>query len=148
MSVTALPTATIEAFDRNRLLVDLDDATAPDSPPAVLLVIGLRQLGEVIAAHDSDKVLAELRDAFADLVGDAGSDYRTRGAELCAILERPAEVDRIVAAIEQCLSAYAEPPLRVACGVVELPAEAGEALDALALADRRVTAAHGPVRYD
>jgi hypothetical protein len=148
VTITALPSATVTVFDRNRLLVDLDEATDPGSPPAILLVIGLRHLGEAVAGNGSDEVLAELHKTFTELVEGAGSDYRTRGSELCAILHRPADADGIVAAIEARLAIYSEPAIRASFGVVELPAEASDALGALALADSRVTAAHGPVGFD
>jgi len=148
MSVTALPNATIEIFDRSRLLVDLDEATAPESPHAVLLVIGLRQLGDAVARDGSDEIVADLRAGFTELVGADGTDYQTRGSELCAILDDPTVVSRIVTGIEERLAGYGEPLFRAACGIVELPAEADDAVSALTLADRRVTAAHGPVGYD
>jgi hypothetical protein len=148
VTITALPTATVTAFDRNSLISDLAEATDPGSPPAILLVICLRPLGETVAGNGSEELLAELRRTFAELVGQAGSDYRTRGSELCAILHRPTDADGIVAAIEARLAIYAEPAIRATFGVVELPAEASDALSALVLADSRVTAAHGPVGFD
>ena len=148
MSISALSISTVEAFDRNRLMVDLDEATDPNSPPAVLLVVGLRQLGEIVAGNRSDETLARIRDVFAEIVGSVGTDYRTRGTELCAILDQPAKVERIVAALEQQLAALAGPEFRAACGAVELPAEAHDALEALLLVDKRVTAAYGPVTFD
>ena len=124
-----------QLFDRNRLLVDLDEATDPDSPDSVLLVVGLRGIG-----------LAEtLRDSFATAVDCSGTVYCTRSTELCAILD--GGVEDLAEVLEAVRGMFVREAgrhgVRVFTGLVELPREAYGAPEALALADERMTAADG-----
>jgi hypothetical protein len=139
-----------QVFDRTRLLVDLDEATDPGAPPSVLVVIGLHGLGESFTDRGSNPVVDKLRAQLVAIVGDSGSTYSTRLTELCAIL------DGALPALNQVLGAIhdgfareaARVDVRVSIGFVELPGEPLDAPDALAIADRRMTAADGPIRYD
>jgi len=133
-----------ELFDRNRLLVDLDEATDPGSPDSVLVVVGLQGLGEL----GSHPALSRLRDRFAAIVGASGAIYHTRSTELCAILDGDMhDVAGVVGVIHEVFVREAlGVDVRVSTGFVELPREAEGAPQALALADQRLTAAGGPVR--
>jgi hypothetical protein len=139
-----------ELFDRNRLFVDLDEATAPDSPATVLVVVGLHGLGESFAGGDTDPTVSKLRDGFAEIVGDAGATYRTRNTELCAILDGAVDdVVEVLGAIHKGFArAAARVDVRVSMGFAELPRDAEGAGEALALVDRRMTSSDGPIRYD
>jgi hypothetical protein len=131
-----------QIFDRTRLLIDLDEATDPSSPPSVFVLVGLRCVGDV------DDLLVELRHRFAAAVGPLGATYTTRGTELCAIIKRSDGPGAVLDTIRRDLEAAAGTYVRVASGMAELPREACDATAALALADQRLTAAHGPIRFD
>jgi len=131
-----------QIFDRARLLIDLDEATDPSSSPSVFVVVGLRCVGDV------DDLLVELRHRFAAGVGPLGTTYTTRGTELCAIIERTDGLDAVLDAIRRDLEAAAGARVFVASGRAELPREACDAIAVLALADQRLTAATGAVRFD
>ena len=139
-----------EIFDRNRLLVDLDDATDPESPSSVLVVVGLRGLGEILRESGSSPIVDQLHERFAAVVGQAGAVYCTRATELCAILDGTMhDLVEVLGAIHEGFSREAaRVDVRISTGFVELPREATHALDALALVDRRMTSADGPIRYD
>jgi hypothetical protein len=140
----------VELFERSRLLVDLDEATDPTSPETVLVVVGMHGLGETFAEPGTHPVVAELRERFAEIVGDAGAVYRTRVAELCAILDGGVhDLAEVLGAVHGIfVREAARLDVRVSTGFVELPREADNAPEALALADRRVTAGDGPIRGD
>lgn len=150
MSVTTPPAGNVELFDRIRLMVDLDEATDPDSPGSVLVVVGLRGLGEAIGERGSHPLVSQLTDRFAAIVGSSGAVYRTRSTELCAILDGAVHdlVEVLGAIHEVFVREAARMDVRISTGFVELPREAVGAPAALGLADRRMTAADGPIRYD
>ena len=133
MSIAASVAETVELFDRNRLLVDLDESTDPDSPDSVLVVVDLRGIG-----------MAEtLRDSFAAVVDGVGTVYCTRSTELCAILDGGVQdLAEVLEAVHGMFGREAgRLGVQIFTGLVELPREAFGALEALALADRRMTAA-------
>lgn len=138
-------------FDRNRLLVDLDEATDPDSPPSVLVVVGLRGLGESSAESGLHPIVSQqLRERFAAIVGTAGATYSTRSSELCAILDGTTDdvVETLGAIHAGFAGEAASVDVRVSMGFVELPRDAEGAPEALTLTDRRMTSADGPIRFD
>jgi hypothetical protein len=141
---------TTELFDRTRLLVDLDEASDPESPAAVLVVVGLRGLGEAADEPVEPTTVEELRDRFTAIVGASGAVYRTRSTELCAILDGDArELASVLDAVQEVFATEAAHlDVGVSTGFVELPREAHGAPEALELADRRMTAADGPIRQD
>jgi GGDEF domain-containing protein len=138
----------VELFDRSRLLVDLDEATDPAGPDAVLVVVRLSGFGDTSGESGIDPVVAQLRERFAALVGSSGTAYRTRSTELCAILDGDArDLSSVLGALQDVFAAEAEQlDVRVSTGLVELPGEAHGAPEALALADRRLTGADGQSR--
>ena len=134
-----------EIFDRTRLLIDLDEATDPNSPASSLLVLGLPLPGESRATFSTaeiEELVEHLRDRLADLVGNNGSVYRTRATELCAFIDgRLLPTDDLLQAIRTSLDLECEPlAVRVSLGCVSLPTEASEPTAALALADERARA--------
>jgi hypothetical protein len=134
VSIAFSDAETVELFDRSRLLVDLDEATDPDSPASVLVVVGLRGIG-----------LAEtLRESFAAVVDGVGTVYCTRSTELCAILDGDVQdLAEVLDAVRGMFGREADQRgVRISTGLVELPREAHGAPEALALADRRMTVAH------
>jgi len=139
-----------ELFDRNRLLVDLDEATDPDSPSSVLVVVGLHGLSESSAEPGSHPIVVQLREHFGTIVGTAGATYSTRATELCAILDGATDdvIEMLGAIHDGFAGEAARVDVRVSMGFVELPRDAEQAPEALALADRRMTSADRPIRYD
>ena len=140
MSIATSISEPTELFDRNRLLVDLDEATDPDSPDAVLVVVGLQVSSEVSGEIGAHPGVAQLRERFAAIVGDAGAVYRTRSTELCAILDGDVhDLAGVLGAVHGDFArAAAQLDVRVSTAFVELPREADGAPEALALADRRM----------
>lgn len=129
-----------EVFDRNRLLVDLDEATDPSHPPTVLLVAGLRSLGSAFdAQEDADTLLTRVRERFGAVVGDTGATYHTRANELCAIIDSAYRSQSLVAQIKAAIAQETDRPERVVWALVELPHEACDAIAALTLADGRLS---------
>jgi hypothetical protein len=84
-----------------------------------------------------------LRESFAAIVESSGTMYCTRATELCAILDGGVQdLAEVLEAVHHVFVREAAGlGVRVFTGVVELPREAGSAPEALALADRRMTAA-------
>ena len=142
MSTASIHETPTQIFDRTRLLIDLDEATDPSSPPSVFVVVGLRCVGDV------DDLLVELRDRFAAAVGPLGATYTTRGTELCAIIERSDGLGAVLDTIRGDLETAAGAHVSVVSGMAELPREACDATAALALADQRLTAVYGSIRFD
>jgi hypothetical protein len=150
VSITTHQETSTQLFDRSRLLVDLDEATDPESPDSVLVVVGLHGLGETFDEPGSHPIVTQLRERFVAIVGGSGATYSTRSTELCAILDGGVhDVVQVIGAIHEGFArAAARADVRVSTGFVELPREAEGVPEALALADRRMTAADGPIRHD
>jgi len=139
----------VELYDRSRLLVDLDEATDPDSVDSLLVVVALRGLGETAANDGSDSVVSHLRERFVEIVGDAGAVYCTRSTELCAIVDGGIQdLAQLLTALDGFVHEAARIDVRVLTALVEMPREATEAPEALGLADRRLSAADAPIRND
>jgi hypothetical protein len=150
VSITTAPETSTQLFDRSRLLVDLDEATDPNAPDSVLVVVGLHGLGEEFGESGAHPIVMQLRDRFTAIVGGSGATYSTRYTELCAILDGSVhDVVQVLGAIHEGFArAAARVDVRVSTGFVELPREAFGAPEALSLADHRMTAADGPIRHD
>jgi hypothetical protein len=139
----ALPrnTATLEAFNRTRLLIDLDEATDPESEPSLLVIVGVPRGAERMPADPAARLfMARLEETIGHLVGDAGSIYRTRSTEVCALVEGTvAERSEVLAGLRAELARDQRPSVPAVVGIVSLPGEAAEAVSALALADERMS---------
>jgi hypothetical protein len=139
----ALPknTATLEAFDRTRLLIDLDEATDPEAEPSLLVIVGVPRGAERMPADPAARLfVARLEETIGHLVGDAGSIYRTRATEVCALVDGGvSELREVLTGIEAELARDQRPSIPAVVGVVSLPEEATEAVAALALADERMS---------
>lgn len=151
MAVFSASTTRSEVFDRSRLLIDLDEATDPASPPTLLLVFGFHgPSGPLEEAAEMQAIdsLTRLRDRFAAVVGEGGATYRTRKTELCAIIDGfYAASDDLLEAIGAELELESEAiGAAVAMGIVELPDEAPDAITALTIADRRLKGAAAAAR--
>ena len=73
---------TAEAFDRTRLLIDLDESTDAESEPALLLIVGVPRDAGGAATDPAVKLF------MARLEGDAGQPRRQRRLGLPDPLER------------------------------------------------------------
>lgn len=128
-----------EILDRIRLVADLDEATAWESPPSVLLIVGTPRAPGWEPNEEPSPDLVRFSDRLAEMVAVRGSVYRTRSTEVCALIDvRPAAFVRLLAAIEEHLrSEGADEALSV--GYVTLPRdEAPDAVSALTIADSRL----------
>ena len=127
-------------FDRARLYVDLDEATDSSSPAATLLVVGFRRRRDrqpnALTRND-----VELLDRLVSLIADHGSIYRTRAAEVCALLAlEEHELDDLTDEIEGMLVDFHRKGT-VGIGLVNVPEESTDAVSALALADAKLMTA-------
>ena len=143
---TVLPkNTTVEAFNRTRLLIDLDEATDSESSPALLLIVGVPRAGGGAGSDPAVTLfMARLEETMASLVGSAGSIYRTRSTEVCALVEGSvSELRDVLGGLQTELAREQRPFCEAVVGIVSLPEEAGDALDALAIADERMARSTG-----
>jgi hypothetical protein len=134
---SALSAAESHVFDRARLYVDLDEATDSTCPAATLLVAGFkrRRDRQPSALTRNDVQLLDRLDA---LMSDYGSIYRTRAAEVCALLTlEEDELDDLTDEIERMLFEFHRKGT-VGIGLVNVPGESTDAVSALALADAKL----------
>ena len=128
-----------ELFDRLRLVADLDDVTAPESPPSVLLIVGRPRVPGGDPNEEPSPELVQFSNRLAEMVAVRGSVYRTRATEVCALVDLgPAQFMRLLGAIEEHLRVEgADEALSIA--YVTLPTiDAPDAVTALTIADSRL----------
>lgn len=137
------PAATrAEVLDRARLVIDLDEATDPEAFPSALLLVGVPRSGHGVPPDLVTTSLIEgLGTWVGELVGDRGSVYRTRSTEVCALIDGDAhELGDVRAALQRKLAHEDCARSGVTVAFVALPAETTDAVGALELVDRRMTA--------
>lgn len=134
--------------DRRKLIADVAAALDPDSPPSVLAVFylaGASDYRRMMGEESGDALIARLAEQFARLVPAAGTCYRSREDEFCALVT--ARVDDVSSMLDETANALREegPSLLVTAsfGAVLLPGEAEEPIEALMLADERLHARFG-----
>jgi len=128
---------------RSDLMVDLESAVKPDSPPGVLAVLRLQGLSRHTELHGTllrDQLLEEARQCALDEVQMIGNVYLTRHDELCVLLDGSLEeaigaLDRLGAAVNKIVKPH---QIFAEAGVALLPEEAEDPIGALVRADRRI----------
>ena len=129
---------------RSRLLADLADAVAPGSSPSLLAIFaleGFREYEELNGVLEARKLLRSLATRLARALDGLGSCYRPRGDEFAALIDQPASVASV---LEISVAALTEHdrycPVAAVAGYSLVPSEASDPIEALALADRRLSA--------
>jgi GGDEF domain-containing protein len=128
---------------RQELIADLTQALAPGSDEGLLMLVrlhGLQNMTERRGETAHDQFLAEAYELLQQQVGPRGRAYKTRGDELCALLETPLE--QAIEVLDKTTSALnklgATDQVRADASVALLPEEASDPTGALARADRRL----------
>jgi two-component system, cell cycle response regulator len=136
--------------NRRSLMADLELELAqatPEEPRALVLfdLDGFKEYNDAFGHPAGDGLLVRLGLRLADTVRGHGLAYRLGGDEFCVLL-RPgaAGVEPLVAACVAALSERGEGfDVTTSYGAVVEPDEAGSAIEALQLADRRMYARKG-----
>jgi diguanylate cyclase (GGDEF)-like protein len=133
--------------NRGRMQVDLErlcQVATPDRPLQLIFfdLNGFKHLNDTRGHQAGDDALARLGRRLHDATTGAGTAYRVGGDEFCVLLACPTE--RFEACRERAVEALSEsgPGYRIGTswGAAEIPAEAGDPLAALRLADARMYA--------
>ena len=131
--------------NRRQLIEDLDEHVEGGSDPRVFALFdldGFKSYNDSFGHPAGDSLLAEIAERLAAAVAPEGRGYRLGGDEFCIVAPRSRQGREPIAAASSALSAHGEGfTIGSSFGVVLLPQEAGDAHDALRLADRRMYAA-------
>ncbi|HEY4347845.1 MAG TPA: GGDEF domain-containing protein [Gaiellaceae bacterium] len=129
---------------RSKLLADLGEAVAPGSPPSLLALFaldGFKEYEELYGVLEARKLLRRLAGRLEGAVEGFGSCYRPRGDEFAVLVEQTPTVTEVLGASLAALSENHRYYHVVASGGhAALPAEATDPIDALMVADRRLSA--------
>jgi len=148
--VEALTDSLTGLSNRRRLMLDLEthvtEATGHD-PRALMLfdLDGFKQYNDRFGHPVGDALLARLGRRLDAAAGERSVAYRLGGDEFCVLagMTEPDAVD-LVAAAKQALSDRGRGfEVGASCGLVMIPAEAGDVSTALRLADQRLYAEKG-----
>ena len=135
--------------NREALMEDLAAALAPGRGACVLAVFDLAGAAEYRRVYGylaSDTLIARLASVFAEVMAAPARLYRSREDEFWALLDWPADsaralVDAATAALRR---SGAEAHVIATSGIALLPAEAGDPMEALRVADSRLGAVRRP----
>jgi two-component system cell cycle response regulator len=129
---------------RAALMEDLAEVVGPDAPPSAVAIFALEGLGEYGAFHGDlarERVVARLAERLATKLGPPGSCYRPRNDEFIALIAAPlAEVIPLLDASAATLrerDRYVT--ITASFGAALLPDEASEPIEALRIADERLS---------
>jgi HD-GYP domain-containing protein (c-di-GMP phosphodiesterase class II)/GGDEF domain-containing protein len=126
---------------RPQLDVDLKEAVKPTSPPTLLVVFDLDGTGLELSRSRvrTDMLLRLLATRLLEVVGDVSMCYRSREAELSALIYAPVSTAmRLAMRAALALGTHeGREPFAVKFGTAVLPREAASPRDAMILADKR-----------
>ena len=134
--------------NRRQLIIDLESLFRSRRKKAVLLFFdlnGFKRYNDTYGHGAGDALLVRLAVALSAVVGDRGSAYRLGGDEFCVLLEgHEPDHDQLIASTRSALTERgAGFDVTTSVGVALLPGEAGNADEALCLADERMYADKG-----
>jgi two-component system, cell cycle response regulator len=129
--------------NREALLTDLEAALEPDREPCVLAVFhlaGAEDHRRVNGYGASDKLIAQLASAFAEIMAPRAQLYRSRQDEFWALIDGPIDHARplLGAATAALRRTGVQANVSAAFGMAFLPAEATEPTEALMIADQEL----------
>jgi len=129
---------------RTTLLADLAEAVAPGSRPSLFAVFaldGFKEFEELYGVLEARKLLRRLADRLAAVIDGIGSCYRPRGDEFAVLVRGRVSASAVladsVAALTEAERFYS---VVATGGHAVLPAEADAPIEALMVADRRLSA--------
>jgi GGDEF domain-containing protein len=129
---------------RSKLLADLAEAVRPTSPPTLLVIFGLEGFSEyveLLGRLEGQTLLLRLASRLAGALEPAGSCYRPRADEFGALVHTPIAtvkpfLDAAVAALRE---RGGHVPVTASFGAAMLPDEASDPVEALQIADQRLS---------
>jgi GGDEF domain-containing protein len=129
---------------RPMLMADLTVALRPDGPARMLAIFDLIGFGEYVELYgrlEGQDMIVRVGDRLAEAIEQPARFYRPRGTEFAALLEVPLATagEQLAAAVLALRERFTRFNLTLAFGAVMLPAEALEPVDALILADERLS---------
>jgi GGDEF domain-containing protein len=134
---------------RSRLLADLAEAVTPGSRPSLFAIFaldGFKEYEELYGVLEARKLLRRLADRLGAVIDGLGTGYRPRGDEFAVLVRGRASASAVladsIAALTETERYYSVVALG---GHAILPAEATQPIEALIVADRRLSA-HAPRR--
>jgi diguanylate cyclase (GGDEF)-like protein len=135
--------------NRRKLMTDLERALASEHPQSTLLALfdldGFKAYNDSFGHPAGDDLLRRLGKQLAAAVEPVGGGYRLGGDEFCVLAStRSMRGEAICLTAEEALSERGGGfSIGASWGMVQLPAEARTATDALRLADRRMYSQKG-----
>jgi GGDEF domain-containing protein len=129
--------------NHDELVADLAAALEPGRPPSVVAVfelVGAEDYCTLAGPEETDALIARYAKQFARIIEPAGTCYRPRKDEFCALIARTTNGARAtLVAAELELNHDHDSALVAACfGAASLPDDATDPTDLLMLADRRL----------
>ena len=134
----------IEIGTREELMVNLKAAVRHDEPTRLLVVFRLGGYEEFVGRYGygaTDALMTHVASRLPDASGPSSFYYRPRKSEICAIIAGRVEgVEGALAAAARDVHETLKPSgISLGFGTAVVPQEASDAIDALALADSRLT---------
>ncbi len=144
-SLQAVTDALTGLCNRRQLITDLEHLVRDSRRTGTLLFFdlnGFKRYNDTYGHGAGDTLLVRLGVALRTVVGDRGSAYRLGGDEFCVLLDgHYAAHDQVVMSVASALTERgAGFDVTTSLGVTLIPDEAGNADDALRLADERMYA--------
>ncbi len=130
--------------NRRKLISDIEHALSDAGPVASVLVIydldGFKRWNDSYGHSGGDELLRRLGRRLTEALGDVGHAYRLGGDEFCALIEGDRAASRDLVAAGSAALHEQDEKVRITCchGGVVLPDEAGDAIEALRVADQRM----------
>lgn len=138
-------TDTLTGFRTRRALVaDLGEAAAPARPPTTFVLFdlgGLHEYTDLYGRLEGESLLARVAARLAEALAQATRFYRPRADELAALLDgtRVETEPLLVGATSTLSDRFSQFDIVVGFGAVTLPDEVADPIEALVLADRRLS---------
>ena len=129
---------------RTKLLADLTEAVRPTSQPTLLVIFGLEGFAEyveLLGRLESQTLLLRLASRLAGALEPAGSCYRPREDEFAALVHTPIATAKpfLDAAVVSLRERGGHVRVTAAFGAAMLPDEASDPIEALQIADQRLS---------
>ena len=134
----------IEIGTREELMVNLTAALAPGEPTRLLVVFRLGGFEEFVARYGygaTDALMSHVASRLPEASGPSNFYYRPRKNELCAIVSGRVEgVEGALSVAARDVHEALKPSgISLGFGTAIIPNEASDPIDALVLADSRLT---------